>query len=214
MIRFVMPIILIGVSVFIFFMFTNPIYDSTDPLSPSITTLRAQMASYNEALNNSKALENERDKLTAKYNSIDLDNLARINKLLPENIDNIRLILEIEQIALPYGMVLKDIKYDATSDTNTTKNANQLTAENIQGGGVIKPQSKDYGVWDLEFSTVGTYNNFLNFTKDLESNLRIVDISSIQFSSNTNSVFNSTPNSPSRDSYKYDFKIKTYWLKN
>src|SRR3990167_9463774 len=112
MTRFVMPVILIGISIVAFFMFTNPIYNN-------ITLLRAEVASYNQALSNSKALENERDKLTAKYNSINPDNLIKLQKLLPGNIDNIRLVLEIEQIASPYGMVLKDVKYSATADKDS-----------------------------------------------------------------------------------------------
>ena len=201
MMRFVMPAILVGIGFTVFFVFTNPIYND-------IALLRTTVASYNEALNNSKALENERDKLTAKYNSIDLDNLIKLKKLLPENIDNIRLILEIEQIASPYGMVLKDVKYSTTADKENGKVASGAGA--VQGGGVIQAPRKDYGVWDLEFSTTGTYNNFLNFTRDLESNLRLVDISSIQFLSNVASG----SGSPMAETYKYNFSIKTYWLKN
>ena len=59
-------------------------------------------------------------------------------------------------------------------------------------------------------SIQGSYGNFLNFLHDLETNLRIVDISAITFSSDTFSGSGST----SPDSYKYNFAIKTYWLKN
>lgn len=205
MMRFIMPIILIAVSIVLFFVFANPIYNE-------ILVLRGEVASYNEALDNSKALENERDKLTAKYNAINPENLTKIAKLLPENVDNIRLILEIEQIALPYGMVLKDVQYDTaeTEANNTTGNAP------IQGGGITKTTPKDYGIFELSFSTTGTYNNFINFTKDIENNLRIVDMSSIVFSSNNVANVSSNPSSKtvSTEVYKYDFKIKTYWLKN
>jgi Tfp pilus assembly protein PilO len=197
-----MPIILIGIAASLFFMFTNPIYND-------ISILKTTLASYNEALDNSKALENERDKLTAKYNAINPDDLTKLQKLLPENVDNIRLILEIEQIALPYGMALKNVQYDSTDTTNAGTNA----AGAIAGGVAAKPNSsKDYGTLDLEFSTSGSYDNFINFTKDLENNLRIVDISSIAFSSDT--VTNLNPKVASPEIYKYDFKIKTYWLKN
>lgn len=199
-----MPIILIGISITVFLVFTNPMYDD-------ILSKRSQMESYNQALDNSKALENQRDILTAKESSINPDNLTKLQKLLPDNIDNIRLILEIGQIALPYGMVLKDVKYNATD----TKNTGTPLVGGIQGGVASqRTENKDYGVWDLEFSTTGTYNNFLNFTRDLESNLRIVDISSIQFSSNAGGAASAASGSPSAESYKYDFKIKTYWLKN
>lgn len=198
-----MPIILIGISGSFFFVFTNPIYND-------LSALNLDVASYNNALDNSKMLENERDKLTAKYNAISPDNLIKLQKLLPDNVDNVRLILEIGQMALPYGMVLKDVKYNAT----TTKTAEVTLAKGtvIQGGSVAKTP-KDYGIFDLEFSTSGTYDNFINFTKDLESNLRIVNISSITFSSDTGSI-DSKPKTNSSEIYKYNFKIKTYWLKN
>jgi Tfp pilus assembly protein PilO len=211
MMRFIMPVILIGISLAVFFVFTNSIYSE-------VTLLPAQVASYTEALDNSKALENERDKLTAKYNAINPDNLIKLEKLLPENVDNIRLILEIEKIASPYGMALKDVKY-STTDTATTAAAAATAAAAttaVQGGGAAGPAPKDYGIFDLEFSVSGNYNDFINFTKNLESNLRIVDISSITFSSdtNTNTNTNTKTNSSSLEVYKYDFKFKTYWLKN
>src|SRR3989338_2128197 len=163
--------------------------------------------SVDPTFDNSKALEAERDKLTQKYNSFDPENLSRLQKLLPDSVDNIRLILEIEKIASPYGMVLKDVKYDATNKDN-------VISQTAGAGRAIQIgedfSRKDYGIWDLEFSTQGTYNNFINFVKDLENNLRVVDMSSIQFSSNANIGLN--PQLP--EPYKYNFKIRTYWLKN
>src|SRR3989338_2641531 len=222
MTRFIITTILIGISVAVFFVFTKPIYYSDSPDSPGIAALQAKMDSFNEALDNSHTLEKQRDALTVKENAIDPNNLIKLSKLLPENIDNIRLILEIEKIALPYGMVLKDVQYSntpavATAAPGTAKGivsaASALPASNpapvVQKGGSAQAFSKDYGIWDLSFSTTGTYNNFLNFTRDIENNLRIVDISSIKFSSSASSSSSSTL----PESYKYDFKIKTYWLK-
>ena len=209
MMRLIMPIILIGTSAAVFFVFANPIYSE-------IGLRKANLDSYDEALNNSKALENQRDTLTLKENAMDPNNLAKLTRLLPESVDNIRLILEIEQIALPYGMVLKDVKYDSNTATNnavkgSASAASAPLAGSAQTGSLaIQNLHKDYGVWDLSFSTTGSYNNFLNFTRDLENNLRIVDVSSIQFSSSAGGL----PGSGQSEFYKYDFKIKTYWLKD
>jgi Tfp pilus assembly protein PilO len=194
MFRFIMPIIILGIAIAVFFTFANPIYTE-------ISTLKAQSASYDEALNNSKALETERDKLTQKYNEIAAENLDRLNKMLPENVDNIRLILEIEKLATPYGMVLKDVKYDTTEEETPKVNA-------VTPGNPAPSARKEYGTWELEFSTTGTYPNFLNFLRSLEKNLRIVDISSVEFSSPEGSSTNTVP------AYNYKFKIRTYWLKN
>jgi Tfp pilus assembly protein PilO len=198
MFKYILPIILIGIAIAGFFILTSPLYNS-------ISLEREQIASYDEALDNSKALEAQRDRLTQKYNSFDPEDLSKLQKLLPDNVDNIRLILEIEKIALPYGMKIKDIKYDTTSNNDTTPEM----AGVAQNGGAVS-LNKNYGIWNLEFSTQGTYNNFINFLKDLENNLRIVDISSIQFSSNASMGLN--PSLP--EAYKYDLAIKTYWLKN
>lgn len=198
MLRFILPMILIGLSITGFVVFVSPTMGE-------ISTLKAQVLSYDKALNNSKSLDVEREKLTKKYNSIDPNNLAKLEKLLPDNVDNIRLILEVEKLASPYGMVLRDVKYDTIKKTEEDKQPTEV----FQGSDTNTPTQNDYGTWDLEFSTEGSYTNFLNFLKDLESNLRIVDISSIQFSSVSGTGANTAT-----DVYKYGFKVKTYWMKN
>ncbi|MDP9249370.1 MAG: hypothetical protein M3M85_02600 [bacterium] len=196
--KFITPIILIVIAIVAFFLLAMPIYGD-------ISTLRTEIASYDEALGNSKALENERDKLAAKFNSFRPEDLSRLEKLLPENADNIRLILEIEQIASPYNMSLKDVRYTTTD-----------TALAGAGGSVVqrtgaRQSSKNYGTMELEFGISGTYDNFINFTQDLENNLRILDIAAVSFSSDKGpSLGKIAPQS----SYDYSFKIKTYWLKN
>ncbi len=201
--KFIMPIIFILIAISGFFLFANP-------LMSDISDLNVKASSYNDALGNSKMLENERDKLTAKYNSIDPENLKKLEKFLPENVDNIRLILEIEQIAAPYGMALSNVKYSTPQAVPAGSVPQQGGV--FQGGAGGKAVSSDYGVFDLEFSTSGKYNNFLNFMRDLENNLRMVDISSISFTSNPVGVLGGKEQAS--DVYKYDFAIKTYWLKN
>lgn len=197
MFRLIVPVILIGGAIAGFLMIVSPTYQD-------VQQLKMQANSYNQALDNSKTLENERDKLMNKYKTIDDSNLKKLQKLLPDNVDNIRLILEIEKIAQPYGMVLKDVKYNAAPTEQST------SGKAVQGGNASKTENKNYGDWDLEFSVQGPYANFLNFTSDLENNLRIVDIVSIQFSSDVASGNRNV----SSENYKYSFKIKTYWLKN
>ena len=197
MFKFAIPAIFIGISIALFFGFTDPIYGE-------ISSLRKTSDSYNQALDNSKALQAERDKLTAKYNTINPDDIAKLEKLMPDSVDNIRLILEIEKIAAPYGMVLKDIKYDSSSGAGSS----QPTAKSSSTTAAAPKTS--YGVWNLQFSTQGTYSNFVSFLKNLESNLRIVDVSSIDFSSKDLPGLN--PKLP--QAYNYTVAIKTYWLKN
>ncbi|MDQ3244771.1 MAG: type 4a pilus biogenesis protein PilO [bacterium] len=195
MFRIILPIIILVTAIAGGFVFVKPLY-------ADISSYKQQIAVYDEALDNSKKLEAERDKLIKKYNSLTTDNLDRLNKLLPESVDNIRLILEIEKIASPYGMELKDVRYD-TLNKDKAPDGKANTAGTPNG----VADNKIYGSWDLEFATEGKYEDFLKFIADLENNLRIVDITSIKFTS-------SSVSKEALDEYKYNFKIKTYWLKD
>jgi hypothetical protein len=198
--RFIVPLLLIGISIAGFFILITPKYEE-------VVVLKAQVAAYDKALNNSKSLEDERDKLIKKSNDISKVNKEKIEKMLPDSIDNIRLILEIEELASVYGMYLKDVRYD------DEKKAEEGKPEVVQAGAIDENINEDYGVWDLEFTTEGSYANFINFTRDIEKNLRLVDISSVQFSSLSAPASKSATVSTT-DNYIYTFKIKTYWLKN
>lgn len=195
MFKFIIPTILIVVSVILFVVFTNPIYGE-------VTEMRATSASYEEALSNAKNLQSVRESLLSKYNGFSAEDITRLKKLLPDNVDNIRLILEIQGIASTYGMQIKNVKYDA-------KKASGVEPETPQNSATAREQVRDYGIFDMEFSTEGSYDNFVKFVRDMERSLRIVDITSVTFSSvdgaSTQNIANSV--------YKYDFKIKTYWLK-
>lgn len=201
--RFILPIILIAIAVVGFLALVAPTLQE-------VKMLRADVASYDEALNNSKALENERDRLTKEYNSFKSEDLRRLEVLLPNSINNIRLILEIEEeVALPFGMILQDVQYD------TVREENPEDAGVVQAGtaGAIAA-SKDYGTWELEFSTEGSYADFLDFLSRLEGNLRLIDISSIQFSSGSGNDPSTGITPASDQEYQYRFTIQTYWLKN
>lgn len=193
MLQFITPIIMVTLSAVTFFFFTDPAYTE-------VKDLRTQQAEYNEALNNSKQLQAVREVLREKYNNFTPEDLQKISKLIPDNVDNIRLIIEIQSIAAKYNMVLTNVKFDAkkTGDKEQT----------LEEAAAARTTNKDYGTFDLEFSTQGSYENFVGFLTDLEKNLRIVDINGLGFS------VTDTTSGQGRTGNKYDFKIKTYWLKN
>jgi Tfp pilus assembly protein PilO len=192
--RLFIPILLIVVSVGTFILYINPAYQA-------LGTLRTQKAEYDEALNNSKILQTIRGTLSDKYKSFDPNDLAKVSKLLPDNVDNIKLILEIQRIASTYGMTLQNVKFN--TDTPSTTAVTQSGF--VTSGAAQSAPKKGFGTFDLQFSTQGGYSNFVSFMSDLEKSLRIVDVKSVSFTS-TNTATGS-------DTYKYDFKITTYWFK-
>ena len=198
MMRFIVPIIMLAVSIGLFFTFTSPTYSS-------IQDLRAQQTEYNQALSNAAELESVRNQLIQKYNMFDQQTLADLKKLLPDNVDNIKLILEINDVAVRYNMSLKNVKFQSTSASPTTVEENNAR---------LAEKKKAYSSFSVEFSTEGKYSDFVGFISDLEKSLRIVDVNSLAFTApelpqNLGGVNPSKPN----DSYKYDFRVSTYWLK-
>lgn len=193
MIRFIFPSILIALAVGLFLVYTNKTYQMT-------TGLRVTKAAYDEALLNSRKLLEVRDELTSRFNAITVEDRDRLQKLMPDNVDNIRLIIDIQKIAGKYGMLPRDIHFDPIAKGNQADAGQVPNATPSE----LRDANREYGSFSLDFSVGGSYANFLKFLHDLENSLRIMDIESITFSSNDGAG----------SSYKYNFKIRTYWLKN
>ena len=180
--KLIIPIILILIAIGTFFVYTEPRYQE-------VVGYKAQVAEYDQALNNEMKLEQDRDALSNKYHSFPLDAEQRLEKMLPVNADNIRLVIDLQKIAVANGVNVVSTQFDSSMATDTSS-----------GVDARGPQT-DYGVFDREFSVDGPYENFLQFLRAMESNLRIIDVQAITFSSDK------------KNDYTFDIKVKTYWLK-
>jgi Tfp pilus assembly protein PilO len=173
------------VSIIFILMSFGAFFGYVDPTYSKVKVIRAEKADYERALNNSKELQTTRDALDDKYNKIEEPQLEKLSKLIPDNIDNVRLVIDIDEIAKKYQMRIRNFKTEALAKKDT-----------------IGKDSALYGTLNLQFSTTASYNTFLAFMSDLEHSLRIIDVSAIAFaSSDTNQL------------YDYNVTIKTYWLK-
>jgi Tfp pilus assembly protein PilO len=170
----------------------------TNPLYGEIQTLRTEDAEYRNALVNSRQLAEVRDSLLAKYRSLDPVAVERLKKIVPDSVDNLKLIIELTRISESHSIVVKNVQFDPNKEKEQKAQlakAGQNVAENTM-----------YETFELDFIVEGTYANFLAFLSDVERSLRIVDVKSVDFSSVTNSVFS--------ENYTYNVTIKTYRLKN
>ncbi len=181
MLKTLTPIVLIIASLGLFFLVIDPTYKQ-------IETKRAQLAKYDEALGKSKNLTDRRIELSKKYDAITDDDITRLGKMLPNAVDNIRLILDINSIAGLHGMKLRNTK--VSEGPSTDEKNNPLIVD-----------ERKYGTVGLGFTVTSTYDDFLNFLDDLEHSLRIGDIVSLSL----HPVKNGT--------YDFTIDLKTYWLK-
>ena len=181
------------IAIVLFFAVINPLYGD-------IQQLRTGVDSYNLALNNSTDLQKTRDSLVDIYKNIKQTDKDKLEHMLPSTIGNIELILEIEKIANLHGMPISDMRFESKEmDTS----GDTVVA-------VKDPSSNlPYGIFPMQFTTTGNYDTFIAFLKDIEQNLRIIDIKSISFNTTTPTTGNTGPS----DIYNYSLKIQTYWLK-
>lgn len=164
-----------------------------------LQSIRAVNKEYQEAIDNSARLLKVRDDVLQAYNSISEGDKERLNKIVPDNVDNVRLIIDVkDDIAARHGLSLKNIKTSSPAATEAPKVA-PAGAQGTQVGQVSN--AGKYGVVTLSFAVTSSYEAFVNFLKDLESSLRILDISKLTLNTN--------------DAGTYDFvvELKTYWVK-
>lgn len=182
MTKLTFPIILILLSVGLFFGFIDPTYND-------IQKILEEESKFDQALDKSKELQGIRDKLLSRYNTFSTNDLDRLTKLLPDNVDNVRLVLDIDNIASVYGIRIRNV---------TINKADSRQA------GVIGPDSKPYESVLLSFSVASSYESLIQFIKDIERSLRIVDVIEVSL----------RPLRIEDDNlYEYNIGIKTYWLK-
>jgi len=180
MFKSALPVILIIAAIGLFYSYIDPTYTS-------IQSLLAREQKFDDAITKSRELQLLRDTLRGKRNAMSADDLTRLNKLLPDHIDNVRLALDIDGIASVYNMRIKNI-----SIRQSSLNERQKT---------IGPETSAYESTVLTFSVASTYDNLLLFLKDIERSLRIVDTMQLSFAE------------PNGDLYEYKISIRTYWLK-
>lgn len=147
--------------------------------------MRAEAAEYEEALASFREIQSVRDELTSRYNTFSPDDVTRLERLLPDTVDNVRLVLDINNIAGRYGLVIKNVRLSSLA-----KDPNKLG-----------PENQEYGTLVLQFGVTASYANFTAFVRDLEDSLRVVDISGISFKTGEGQLTD------------YDVAVQTYWLK-
>lgn len=175
----------------IFFTYTKPAYDS-------VQTLRGQVDAYNAALDKAAELQKIKQVLLDRYNSFDPASLDRLHKLLPDHVDNVALILDLDSLAGRYGMGLENV--DVSTPASASAGNTAIGAAGASG--------RHYDSVTLRFSTTGSYDNFLAFLRSLEESLRIVDLVALSLSPQSVAGASAAPLT-----YRYDVTLRTYWLK-
>ena len=191
MMKTIISILGLAAAAGIFFAYTLPTYDASG-------AAKGDISQYDAALTKSAELQERKQTLLARYNTFSPADLDRLQKLLPDHVDNVRLILDLDNLAGRHGMAIQNVAISAPQTESTSQTA----------ASSISSSKQRYDSLTLKFATVATYDDFLSFLRDLEMSLRIVDLVSLRLSQvSGGDVKNPLP------TYSFDVTIRTYWLK-
>ncbi len=156
----------------IFFGYVNPTW------SGEIATTKAAITSADAAEYTAK-----QSQLTSMRNAIDPKDLARLAAFLPDSVDNVRLILDLDALAARSGLALSNIDVADASSSNAKTGANPV------------------GSVDLTLSAIGTYSALRGFLEGVEKSGRLLDVRDL------------TVKGSSTGAYNYQMTVRLYWLR-
>jgi Tfp pilus assembly protein PilO len=170
------------IAVGIFFGYVSPTW------SGSIANLSSAIANDTQALAAAKAYTARQNELASAENAIDPTDLAKLTTFLPDSVDNVGLILDLDALAARSGLSLSNI------DVATSPAASAAAAG--QNGG-----SSPVGSVDLTLSAVGTYGALQQFLSGVERSARLLDITDLTVKGSDTGV------------YSYQMTVRLYWLR-
>ncbi len=182
-----MPIVLILLAIGIFVGYINPIYTG------KILPLQAQIKQYNSTLAAAADFNKKEAELATARNAIPADAIARLEAYLPDGVDNVQLILDLNALAAKSGVQLSN--FDVKSSAAVTSATNQST-----GAVPLDSASKPTDSIDVTVSATGTYSAFRAFLDGIERSLRPMDVIQLSLTDSATGV------------YTYSLTFRIYWM--
>lgn len=188
------PIVPFLAALGLFFGYVHPTYTG------SISALNNEIKSYDAALAAADRFAEREAALSAERAAIPPEGLARLEALLPDGVDNVQLILDLDALASRSGLSLTDFDVatgGASTDPNSTAPAGAIApGEGVELGGIDPVDSIDLAV-----TATGTYASLRTFLTGVERSLRLLDLVELTVEDSETGV------------YSYDMTFRLYWLR-
>lgn len=169
----------------IFFVYINPMWTG------QIADTKASIADIDKALAAAKEYAARQQQLATERDAIDPAGLTRLNTFLPDSVDNVRIILDLNALASRTGFALSSIDVTGNAKGTSGNSSESLSSTDVSPVGSI----------DLSLSAVGTYTAFQNFMQGIERSQRLLDVRDLSVSGSNTGL------------YTYAMTVRLYWLR-
>lgn len=217
MMRLVLPIILIVAAIGIYFYLTQPLINApltvdgpTQTTMGGIKALQAEKKQLELAIDYIAQLKGKALQIEKQASAISPEDIERLDQFLPDSVNDLQLLVDVDNIAKRSGMTIKDVKL-SSDDSKKNRAANNSTVVQTEGATVAPPVITKV---HLSFTALGSYAQLKSFLTDVSKSLRIMDVEKLSVSAGgkIGSSASSTA-AASNGIYQYQVDLATYWLK-
>ncbi len=181
------PIIGIIIAVGLFFTYIQPTFTE-------VKAIQDETAQYAEAITKATELQGRINKLKQEQQSISPANLERLEAMLPNRVDEVAVLGDMDALAASHHLVLADIKVGTQKKDEGAQQPGSAPGVPANGDTPTAevPIQGQYITLDIDFSVKGSYDDFRAFLQDVERSLVFMEIHKISFTqSSSNSESNS-----------------------
>ncbi len=185
--RYITPLIIVTVALSVYVLFINQKYKDIQQQLVKVQELEVN-------LEDAKKAREKLEQIALSYSAFPLDADQKLNVLLPNRIDSVKLIVDVESVANRHGLMLA-----SPSVTD----------------GVLAPNSTDkYVKHNISFKVSSTYPLFREFIADIEKSLALRDFSGVSFISTVTAENQSVSNvRPEFTIFDYQVELTSYSLR-
>ncbi len=183
----ILPLVALFVALGIFFLYVSPTW------SGSIGATKAAIASDDQALAAANQFAAQQNTLASARDAIDPADLTRLTAFLPDSVDNVGLILDLNALAARSGFSLSSVDVISKTTNIATAPAGQQ--------GLPAAGASPLGFVDMSLSAVGTYTALQSFLTGVERSARLLDVRDIVVKGSDTGVYN------------YQILLRLYWLR-
>lgn len=168
------------------------------PANDTLQAFRAQEERLNTALADYEQLRTKNEELREQYQLLKAGDIEKLNRILPDMIDPVRVIIDFDALALKNNITI--MSFDIP----------RITEADPYGGAVGgSSDGPIYGQAVISLECRGTYEDMKAFLRSLESSMTLMDVINLDVDTDDATT---AQGEPIPGSMGYNLGIQMYWL--
>ena len=159
------------------------------PSWQEVSLLFEEKQQYGDSLAMVGQIENKKNEMLSQFNNISTEDRKDIDTILPDSMDFVKLVSQIDSVAAQYNISIDNI---------SSKEIGSSSGNSVEEGQI---NQKKYESGVISFSFDSSYEKFNAFVGDLEKSLRVLDIKSLRI------------DPEERGTHSFDVEFEVHWLK-